>query len=151
MIDRLPDELVLAIVEELVASQFRGPGQRPLEDLSVREALSMVCLASRRLRKIAQPVLWRQIIVGEDHSLERVFGSGAASSFGKHTRCYSVEWNSNDKTLDCGTILGVADGMPNIVELGVAGRGFNLPKIDLQLLPPHERAPHLSFMRRPGH
>ncbi|GAA5933613.1 hypothetical protein JCM3775_003752 [Rhodotorula graminis] len=136
MADRLPDEIILAILDELAASRVRGNGVTPFEDKDVRRALVMVCLTSRRLRKIAQPVLWQRATISDGVQLECLVRIGATAPLGQYTRYYTVESGACRSTLDCRMAIGAADVLPNIVELRVVGR--NMPLLDPRLLLSHE-------------
>ena len=142
MVDRLPDELVLAIVEELAASRVGGDGTAPIENRDVRHALAMMCLSSHRLRIIAQPVLWRRVNLANNIQLGRV-RNGTAASLGRFTRYYAAR-AAYDRAHDYDQVLGVADVLPRIAELLV--NGIPGPTLNPRLLLPHERASSPLFL-----
>lgn len=67
MSDRLDDDAFLLILDELAT---------PVSDYDVyctaKEALRNVCLASHRLRRLAQPLLWRRIWVVKQSQAKKV-------------------------------------------------------------------------------
>ncbi|BGP39299.1 hypothetical protein JCM10449v2_003237 [Rhodotorula kratochvilovae] len=57
MLDRLPDELVLLVVEELAPAPLVLKGYHEAQN-----TLKALCLTARRYRRLAQPVLWRNLV-----------------------------------------------------------------------------------------
>ncbi|GAA5850362.1 hypothetical protein JCM9279_006541 [Rhodotorula babjevae] len=104
MADRVPDEILLAIFDELASSRPRGSGTSPSENKEVQRALVMACLTSRRLRKIAQPVLWRRVVLSSGKQLEGILSTGAAASLGQYTRYYAVESDAYDLSVAPGRL-----------------------------------------------
>jgi len=140
MIDRLPDELVLAIFEELAAERVSGGSDWQCDDERVHSSLADACCVSRRLCKIAQPVLWRRVIVNHGDLLDELVDGRAPTSLGHLTQQLVLKpaWCEPSYTIK-NEDLGIALIWPNIVELvvdfGIMYDPFSL--LDPQLLASH--------------
>ncbi|GAA5847741.1 hypothetical protein JCM9279_005014 [Rhodotorula babjevae] len=110
MSDRLDDDALLLILQELAA-----PSPIYWTYLTRKRALSNLCLASHRLRRLAQPLLWRQVWVVKQSQADALRSSSAASSLGQCTKWYTVGKR------ECGNSLPdaveMADLMPNVEKL----------------------------------
>ncbi|GAA5847717.1 hypothetical protein JCM9279_004998 [Rhodotorula babjevae] len=85
MLDRIPDEVVSAILDQLASpAHDEGLG---IDD---KAALRHVCLSSSRLRRLAQPLLWRQVFVVHDQQHRKMRSAATTTGLGRHTETYTV-------------------------------------------------------------
>ncbi|GAA5900187.1 hypothetical protein JCM8208_002044 [Rhodotorula glutinis] len=81
---RLIDDVLIMILEELALPAHAREAYR-----SRQETLRSVCLASRRLRRLAQPMLWRQSVVRSREQLDSLV-SAAPGALGRYTKLLTV-------------------------------------------------------------
>jgi len=114
MSDRLDDDALLLILDELAT---------PSSDYDVycaaKKALRNICIASRRLRRLAQPLLWRQIWVVEQSQADKVKSSPIVSSLGQGTRWLSVAKLESGGMLP--QALKMAHVLPSVEKLLLSG------------------------------
>jgi len=115
MSDRLNDDVLLLVLDRLAD---------PHRDISTvspkRQALLQVCLASRRLCRLAQPILWRHFVL---RSLDQVAAleEGRISYFLYSSPSVVTISTSNELLPEEG--LAALDLFPNLVEVRVLGQG----------------------------
>ncbi|KPV77482.1 uncharacterized protein RHOBADRAFT_41475 [Rhodotorula graminis WP1] len=85
MSTNLPDELLALIFDHLAADRAHLDTRR-----GTKQGLASACLASRRLRRLAQPVLWRQVEVRSAAQVDRVRRCAALSGLGGCVVVYRV-------------------------------------------------------------
>ncbi|GAA5893133.1 hypothetical protein JCM8208_004354 [Rhodotorula glutinis] len=117
LLPRLIDDVLLAILEELAQPEFTDDGYKLRQ-----QTLRNVCLASRRLRVLAQPLLWRQVVVSADEQMDQLHQMG---SLGKKTRVFKV---SGGLGCNLGDVLSVgAATLPNVEDFTlVASRSSSM-------------------------
>ncbi|GAA5900172.1 hypothetical protein JCM8208_002038 [Rhodotorula glutinis] len=112
MAAHLPHDALALILDELA-----HPAHSYESYLAQQETLKSVCLASRRLYRLAQPSLWRQIIVGTPEQLERVRSSPQLGALGRYTRSYTVLGSGHLEEA-----VAVLSLLPEVVDLRVQSR-----------------------------
>jgi len=112
MAANLLDDVLVLILEEL-----GRPAHTPEAYRDRQDALRNVCLASRRLLRLARPYLWRQVAVRSRNQLTLLKSpEAAAAALGVRTRLYTVVGSgSGPFNLDEG--VGAASLLPEVVEL----------------------------------
>ncbi|GAA5923625.1 hypothetical protein JCM3775_000451 [Rhodotorula graminis] len=85
MSTNLPDELLALIFDHLAADRAHLDTRR-----GTKLGFASACLASRRLRRLAQPVLWRQVEVRSAAQVDRVRRCAALSGLGGCVVVYRV-------------------------------------------------------------
>ncbi|KPV77622.1 uncharacterized protein RHOBADRAFT_51453 [Rhodotorula graminis WP1] len=141
MAANLPDDVVLLILEQLA-----HPAHTPESYRDRQNPLRNVCLASRRLRHLARPLLWRQVAVRSPRHLNCLPASLLAVVLGRHTRSYTVV---GSVILDLADAVGVSDLLPEVVDLHLTSAP--LVSFKLCLLEPfaHLRRLHLGLAHLP--
>lgn len=111
MAANLLDDVLVLIFEEL-----GRPAHTPEAYRDRQDALRNVCLASRRLLRLARPYLWRQVAVRSRNQLTLLKSARAAATLGVRTRLYTVVGSGTGPfNLDEG--VGAASLLPEVVEL----------------------------------
>ncbi|BGP39297.1 hypothetical protein JCM10449v2_003235 [Rhodotorula kratochvilovae] len=117
MLDRLPDELLVAVLDSLAA-----PAYAPRAYQARQGTLRALCLTSRRLRRLAQPDLFRHVYVHERTRLDQVRDVDD-EALRAHTKVYRFELDRSralegDKYTP---LAAVAAGLryPNVEEVRV--------------------------------
>ncbi|GAA5893342.1 hypothetical protein JCM8208_004414 [Rhodotorula glutinis] len=100
------DDVLLLILQHLGRDDKR---QR-------RAALCAVCLASRRLRALAQPVLWHRVSVDSYPTFVKLLLSAARTGYGQHTRVYTV-LSADDTCVPLVDAINVAALFPRIEDM----------------------------------
>ncbi|BGP47444.1 hypothetical protein JCM10450v2_003296 [Rhodotorula kratochvilovae] len=142
MLNRLPDELLVAVLDSLAA-----PAYAPRAYEARQGTLRALCLTSRRLHRVAQPVLFRHIRIHERTRLDQVRDVDD-EVLRAHTKVLQVEpYGSRALEEDKYTPLeAVAAGLlyPNVEELRVEGR---YEAFDMQVLDEFPGLRRLSLFR----
>ncbi|BGP47400.1 hypothetical protein JCM10450v2_003252 [Rhodotorula kratochvilovae] len=117
MLDRLPDELLVTVLDSLAA-----PAYAPRAYEARQGTLRALCLTSRRLHRLAQPVLFRHVYVHERTRLDQVRDVDD-EALRAHTKVYQFELDRSralegDKYTP---LAAVAAGLryPNVEEVRV--------------------------------
>lgn len=116
MLAQLPDEVLLTILDELAPD----PSYRQDDDSARRRALCRACLASRRMRRLAQPFLWRRVEVADDEDLEHVRARPGIDVFGRFTKAFEVR---RLKDVSLNDTADVADTFPNLDSMELFDEG----------------------------
>lgn len=91
MSDRFPDEVLLLILDQLTAARMDDlPSQQLLHRMGRYKDLLPVCLASRRMRRLAQPLLWQHVANVRPGHLEQIRRSSVASTLGVRMTIYTA-------------------------------------------------------------
>lgn len=110
MSDRLADEVLLAILANIAAQVH------DVDEYTIRkQTLANVCLASRRLCRVAQPLLWRQLRVRDVQQLEQIRTSSFLPHIAQAVKVYDV--CGEVKREDFSKAADVATSLPGITEL----------------------------------
>ncbi|BGP47371.1 hypothetical protein JCM10450v2_003223 [Rhodotorula kratochvilovae] len=118
MSGRLNDDVLRLILEELVAPACAH------EAYAARQTtLRNVCLVSRRLRDLAQPLLWRQVWLRDQDGVDRVKAADDDGNLGSHTTILMIGPPSAPD-VSMGRLVDVAHVVPNVEELRVNGLVF---------------------------
>ncbi|KPV72155.1 uncharacterized protein RHOBADRAFT_55989 [Rhodotorula graminis WP1] len=152
MADRLPDELIVAILEELAASRVGGNSEEQVEDKDVQRALAYLCRTSHRFRRLAQPVLWQRVVLGDGARLDKLLRHGAPASLGHFTEQFvikpDVSISSGRTVFECRKGVSIATVCPKVVELVVNlfNPRFFLASLDHRLVASHKYLRRLSLV-----
>ncbi|KPV72180.1 uncharacterized protein RHOBADRAFT_47022 [Rhodotorula graminis WP1] len=114
MSDRLDDDALLLILDELAT-----PSPEYAVYCASKKALRNVCLASHRLRRLAQPRLFRQIWVVKQSQAVVLQSSGVVESLGHGTRWYTVGKREYDGSLP--DAVKTARVLPSVKKLLLSG------------------------------
>lgn len=114
MSDRLDDDAFLLILDELAT-----PSIDYWDYCDSKKTLSNVCLASHRLRRLAQARLFRQIWVVEQSQADALKSSAVASSLGQGTVWFTVGKRGWPGSLP--GALDMAHILPNVEKLLLSG------------------------------
>ncbi|GAA5844409.1 hypothetical protein JCM9279_006291 [Rhodotorula babjevae] len=107
----LPDDVVDLLLDELA-----HPGHSSESYVARQETLMSACLASRKLYRLAQPSLWRQVAIHSPDQLERFRASPQAHALGRRTRSYTVVSSS---VLRLPESVAVSALLPEVVDMRV--------------------------------
>ena len=108
---RLIDDVLVMILDELAL-----PAHTPCKYHTRQETLRNVCLASRRLRRLAQPRLWRQVVVRSREQYELLV-SAASGAFGKSSRVLTIVASAAIKVGEA--VAGLSSLLPKVVEIRI--------------------------------
>lgn len=111
MATALPDD-VLALVHDELAR----PGHTYESYVARQETLRSACLVSRKLYRLAQPSLWRQVAIYSPDQLERFRASPQADALGRRTRSYTVFSSS---VLKLSESVAMSALLPEVVDVRV--------------------------------
>ncbi|GAA5844395.1 hypothetical protein JCM9279_006285 [Rhodotorula babjevae] len=114
MAANLLDDVLVLIFEEL-----GRPAHTPEAYRDRQDALHNVCLASRRLLRLARPYLWRQVAVRSRAQLTLLKSAEAAAALGVRTRLYTVVGSGHvgSGRVDLAEGVGAASLLRNVVEM----------------------------------
>ncbi|GAA5924230.1 hypothetical protein JCM3775_005629 [Rhodotorula graminis] len=114
MSDKLNDDVLLAVLEHIAEPAFDQRGYRTRQS-----TLLSLCLASRHLYRLVEPLLWRQVRFKSVEQLAQLRRRVAAGSPSGLTSVYTVPWQA--RTEHDEAVLTVADILPNIVHIELSG------------------------------
>ncbi|BGP47442.1 hypothetical protein JCM10450v2_003294 [Rhodotorula kratochvilovae] len=122
MLDRLPDELVLLIVEQLAPAPLVVNGYHKAQN-----TLRAHCLTARRYRRLVQPLLWRSLFFVDSTRYAKFVDLEGAHALRAHVRYLVVRPERNygdDFTLafNLGKVEPILPFLPNLVGLRLDGR-----------------------------
>ncbi|GAA5933734.1 hypothetical protein JCM3775_003787 [Rhodotorula graminis] len=104
----LDDDVLLLILEQV---DREGSHERHAD-------LCAVSLASRRLRSLAQPLMWRRVHVRLVANFDKLLQCAARTGYGRHTRTYSV-MSDGAKYVSHADALDVAALFPRITDMSI--------------------------------
>ena len=132
---RLIDDVLVMILDELAL-----PAHTPDKYRTRQETLRSVCLASRRLYRLAQPLLWRQVTVRTRRQLDCLVAVVSGGP-GRHTKILTVAASSS---LELHVAVAQARILPNVVEIRVT---YSAPfeTFDLRSVERYKGASNLSI------
>ncbi|BGP47399.1 hypothetical protein JCM10450v2_003251 [Rhodotorula kratochvilovae] len=122
MLDRLPDELVLLVVEELAPAPLVRKGYHEAQN-----TLRALCLTARRYRRLAQPVLWRNLVFTDLRRSAKFVDLEGVNTLRDHVQSLVVEPErdyDNDfaPAFDLSEVESILPLLPNLVGLRLDGR-----------------------------
>jgi len=106
MSTQLPDEVLLAILDE-ASTPASGRTDYRIRQRTMRS----VCLASRRLFRLAQPLLWQQVWVDSRDDLAALRACPVVAALGGLTTTYRADLTWNEKAAEVHELL------PNVIEM----------------------------------
>jgi len=139
MAARLADELLVLIFDQVAADREHLDTRR-----GAKEGLASACLASKRLRRLAQKVLWRQVEVRSAEQLDRVRRGAALSGLGGCVVVFRVTFaRRGAPPFTVANAVRASSFLPNVERMEMSSRQDEALRLDL--LEPFSSASLLSI------